>query len=395
MKEKIKQNKIFFLCFAVILINSVTIILQRGIDGLINSNYYPLYALDYSIGFCSRILVGSVISLFTDRVNLHALSIALMIVYFIVCVLVCAAINKSLKNQSNNLVFVFAAVLLVSPYFTTLVRYFGTMDVLWLLCMVLSFMLIDKKYARWLIPFICVVGSALHNAFVLAYLPAIAVFVLYKYAEKPDKKSLAFVIVTAVFAAASVIYFIIFGDDTIKITQEQLLDTVNQRLGGVNFNKTYIIFSLFNDDPRIEQLDGFGEYVKFMLWYTADRNDVLSNVGLYLYFIISTAIFAVPFYAVTVRMIKSAQKPLMKFVYACPFAYIPAVLISVLTSTDTDRFINTFILSMLFTLLLYAASGNADFKAIIDSFYEKIKGKKAISIIVTAMLALFVVSEVL
>lgn len=395
MKEKIKQNKIFFLCFAVVVLSSVTTILSKGFDSLMNSDYYPLYALDYSIGFCSRILVGSVISLFTDQVNLVALKIALIVIYFLVCAFVCYLINKVLKGQSNNIIFIFTAVFLISPYFTSIMRYFGTMDIFWLLCMVLSFYLADKKYARWLIPIICVAGSAFHNAFILAYLPVIAVFVLYNFAKNPDKKSLAFVIVTSVFALASAVYFVIFADSTVHITQEQLLDTVNQRLGGVNFNKTYIIFSLFNDNPQIEQLNGFGEYIKFMLWYTAETSGITSNVGLYLYMFLSTVIFAVPVYVLSVRMIKKAEKPLMKFIYALPFVYIPALAVCVLTSTDTDRFISTFLFSLLFTILMYAKNSDKAFNDSLDELYKKIKSKKAVAIIVAAMLVVFIAPEVL
>ena len=390
IKKKIIENKIFFITFSALLLDLVMWLLTVDIHDAVDNYYYPMYVINYSIGFCSRALIGSIISLFTDTVNVTVLTICLICFHIVACFFISLFINGCMKKCDSKLLYVFILIVLLSPIFTVFLRYMGIMDIFWLLGTIACVCIADKKFIRWIIPLICTLCLATHNAYVLTYLPVVLIIVMYQYIKKPSVGNLIFIVSCFILTGAASVYFVLVGDSTIKLTESELLSYVRGRLTGGGFDETYILFSLYGKVPGIENVQGFGNYLKFMFEFTTTNMDK----GWYIYFTVITAAACAPIYAIITGMIKKAEKLNEKFVYACSYLFIPLSVLAALLSTDTDRYSSSLVLSLILLIMYFIRTGNKNFKERLDSFTAKINEKKALYIIVAVLICKYIFTGV-
>ncbi|MBR5262299.1 MAG: hypothetical protein IKV49_00620, partial [Clostridia bacterium] len=196
--EKSKENKIFFITFILLCLTSLNFILQRDFTQLVDSDYYPLYVVNYDCGFSSRLLVGAVFSLFFgEALSIQALTAVLYGIYILLCLSLSIFINNYLKNTDFEMLGIYAAFMIVSPAFTSILNYFGILDIFWFFCAMGALAVINKKGLRWLVPVFCIIGLAIHEVFLTTYMPVIAIAVLYQLIKKPCAANYAFAAVCA------------------------------------------------------------------------------------------------------------------------------------------------------------------------------------------------------
>lgn len=392
----IKENKIFFVTFGMLMLVSLQYCLQKDPIHYIDNYYYPLYVINYDCGYCSRLLVGAICSLFFGETLEVAVIIRMLVcVYVFVCLILSIFINNYLKNTKYEPVGVYAFFMVISPVMLAFLRFLGTLDLFWMAFILASVWLVDKKGWRWLVPVFCVIALGIYELFVTTYLPVMAIIVFYQFVKKPNVSNFIYIAVCAVVVGAATVYFLVLGDSTMKMTSDEMIRFARSRLDaqGSGFNDDYLKSVFFWELPKVEQYDNnFLGYIKFNfeVYTKNDSSAIKSNI----FFICSNIISALPYVYLISKSFKKAEKPLNKFIFLCSFSPIPFMLINILLSTDTDRFSVHFLLAILLLLIFFIKEKDACLSESYDEAIQKLGKNKTILAIIGISVARIVLSGV-
>ena len=391
----IKDNKIFFITFGMMMLVSFMYLVQKDIIHYIDNYYYPLYVINYDCGFCSRLLVGSVFSLFFgDTLGTVNLIRILICVYIFSCLILSIFINNCLKNTKYDTIGVYAFFIVISPVMLAILRFLGTLDLFWFAFVLSSLCLVDKKGWRWLVPVFCVISLAIYELFATTYLPVMAIAVFYQFVKKANVSNFIYIAVCALVVGAATFYFLIAGDSTMKMTSDQMVEFARGRLDaqGNTFDEFYLRSAFFWELPEVEKYSGFSGYIKynFDMFTAGDASAIKNNI----YFIISNTLSAVPFFCLVISALKKSKKPLEKFTFFCCLSTFVFMIINLLLSTDTDRFSLHFLLASLMILLFFIKEKDSVFSECHDEIIAKIGKNKAVFAIVGFSIARIVLSGV-
>ncbi len=351
---KIKENKVFFTTFTLLIVTGLTFILQRDISTLVDNYYYPLYVINYDCGFSSRLLVGAVFSLFfKDTLDIDILTGVLLGVYVAFCFCLSLFVNNHLKKTDFEAVGVYVAFMTVSPAFVSLLNYFGVIDIFWFFCVMGALCVVGKKGWRWLVPVFCTIGLAVHEVFLTTYLPVIAIAVLYQFIKNPKASSFVFVAVCAVIVGISAVYFLILGDSTMKMTSDEMIQFARDRLdvNGKNFDEFYLRSIFFWEVTDGTGYEGFSGYLKYGFdKFIINNNSMIQSI---VYFTVSNILVLSPIIYVLCKSFGKEKNYGRKFIYFCSLMTTPLFILQLLFSTDTERFSMHWLLSVLFLLLFF------------------------------------------
>lgn len=394
--KSIKENKIFFVTFGMLMYTSFAYLVQKEAIHYIDNYYFPLYVINYDCGYCSRLLIGSVLSLFFgDKLMTPSfIGSFLLTIYVLSCFLISLFINNYLKKTKYENLGIYSFFLIITPVMLAFLRFLGILDLFFIPFVLASVWLVDKKGWRWLVPVFCVVSLCIHELFSTTYLPVMAIIVFYQFVKKPNSSNFIYIAVCAVVVGAATVYFLIIGDSTMKMTSDQMVEFARNRLdvSGRSFNDFYLRAAFFWEVPDVERYSGFAGYIKYNFdVYT--KNDV-SAIKSNIYFIISNTISALPFFYLIGKAFKKAENPLKKFIFFCSFSVSPFMIINLLLSTDTDRFSLHFVLAFLLLLLFFIKEKDADFSDSYDDAILKLGENKVILTVVGISLAQIVISGV-
>lgn len=377
LTQKSNENKIFFVTFILLCLTALNFILQRDLTQLVGSEYYPLYVVNYNCGFSSRLLVGAVFSLFfKETLSVQTLTAVLFAIYILLCLCLSLFINNYLKNTAFEMLGIYAAFMIVSPAFVSVLNYFGILDIFWFFCTMGALAVMNKKGLRWLVPVFCIIGLAIHEVFLTTYLPVIAIAVLYRFIKKPCAVNFIFVAVCAVVVGAASVYFLIIGDSTMKMTADEMVEFARSRLStdASNFPDWYMRSVFFWEIPNVEKYEGFSGYLQYNLieWLKTNPSS-LQIIG---FFLISDIISSIPFIYLIVGAFRKAESPAKKFVYLCCLMTVPLLLLQIFFSTDTERFSMHWLTVMLFILLFFAKENDSAFRLAFEEAKLRLSEKK-------------------
>lgn len=364
ISDKIKENKIFFITFILITITSLYYLIGKDFLQLIDNYYFPLYVINYDCGYCSRLLVGAVFSLFfKDTLDVDILANVLIVVYALMCFFFSLFVNNHLKKTNFEGVGIYAVFMVISPVFLSFLRFLGIVDVFWLFFVMGALWAVNKKGWRWLVPLFCIIGLAIHELFATTYLPVIAIAVLYQFIKKPDVPNFIFIAVCAIIVGATAIYFLFIGDNTMKMTSDEMSQFARERLAanGSNFDDFYLRSVFFWETEHVENYEGFLGYLQYGLNISSMHNK--SYVKEIIFFVLSNLLTSIPFIYLIVKSTKKETSPAKKFIYFCCLMPIPLSIAHLFLSTDTDRFSIHWLMAILFILLFFIKEKE-------ESFYE-------------------------
>lgn len=381
--ERIKENKIFFITFGILLIVSAEYLAQKDVVEYMDNYYFPLYVINYDCGFSSRLLVGAIFSLFFgETLNAATIVRLLLGMYVIVCFLLSLFANNYLKKTKYENLGIYTVFLAIVPSMVAFLRYLGTLDIFWMVFIFLSLFLVDKKGFRWLVPIFCAICFAVYELFATTYLPVMAIAVFYQFVKKQNVANFVYIAASALIVGAAAIYFLFIGDSTLTMTSDQMVEFARGRLDSVGsgFGDPYLRSVFYWEAPGTNEYSGFLGYIQynFNVFAMDDSSFMKGNI----YFVLSNALATIPFFYLMGKAFKKAAKPLEKFVFLCSFSTFPFMFINLLLSTDTDRFSMHFLLACLFLMLFFIKENNASFSESYDEAAEKIdKNKAAVAII--------------
>lgn len=188
--RRLKQHKIGLACFLFLFLYH-WLYINNGAHWSVNPVTYSLYVMDYSMGFCSRILPGAIYGALIGNYEYKPVS-AYVTVFFLLLLAAIAFFMERFfdaaapENKKTCLVLIF--FFLSGPFtFGILTREFGMLDLYWILFFAVALLILPRKRLKWLLP-LCLIGMIfIHFAALVCYAAVLLVLLLFFAAKATDK----------------------------------------------------------------------------------------------------------------------------------------------------------------------------------------------------------------
>lgn len=357
-----------FGCFA-----AVTYLAGYRLGGLNVSNWvYQFYLCDYSVGFCSRLLVGAVITMFTDVVStdlMDAIINTSVILSLILQAMAAGVILRIAMKRGSLLCCGLVLVFLLSPMAVTgNMRMPGQLDV-YLLVLFLLWLACYRTPAVYVVsPLVCAVSMAIHYEFFLMFLPPMLVLLLYRSVTWEKKRARVLSAVSFAFclavSASLLVWFVFFANRHLHLTESEFYYGMLRRFRtdpvtrssniyrmGTPIYKEYFDAHLFGHADFTENL--FGEeaysFAYDSVWgYIRSMLIIAKSLGQS-----DWSKELVPFLPVALLfcviwvlcMVKAKGKPGERFVYFCCAVQMLVLIPDMIASSDLWRFISAAFIS--------------------------------------------------
>ncbi len=186
----VKRHKIGFACLFFLILYE-WLYVNNGTFWSVNPVTYSLYVMDYSMGFCSRILPGAVYGALIGQYQYGPVS-AYVTVFFLLLLAAIAFFMERFfnaaapENKKTCLVLIF--FFLSGPFtFGILTREFGMLDLYWILFFAVALLILPRKRLKWLLP-LCVTGMIfIHFAALFCYAAVLLTLLLFFAAKTKDR----------------------------------------------------------------------------------------------------------------------------------------------------------------------------------------------------------------
>ena len=283
-KVKIFCNKHYFA--VVIFIFSIVhsfIIFTNNIPNGVSSEIYAIHAVDFGLGFCSKLLPGAIYNIFFDSVSSFkttAYLFVLLLLFYVVLSFVLEKFILKIKEENRKTAFIILAFLLTGPVSLALHSYYpGMLDMYWVFCALLFFVLLSAKQLKPLIFLPFVLCVTVYFASLLCFIPFFAIILLYEISCTQEKKQKALLwvlfIVSVVAAVGLGGYFAIFEENNLALSIEEFHEIYSKR--GLDIDHFfYFDQSLYKD---IESF-GYDEFEVFELKSDSAIERILWEIAL-------------------------------------------------------------------------------------------------------------------
>lgn len=199
--------------------------------------FYQFYLCDFSAGFCSRVIVGSIVSLFTDTVSIALMEriagAAVLLSFILLSVLTGAVLRKGLREKA--FVPVLAAVLLLFEPVTAQSNFMflGTLDIYALLLFLLTVGTFGTPLFYAAAPVLSLLGMTVHYHYFFSFFPPVLALYVYELflSEKKSRRAAAAagMSVTALSGGSLFVYFVFFAKDHLLCTADEFYDRMVSR----------------------------------------------------------------------------------------------------------------------------------------------------------------------
>lgn len=383
--------------FAVLLFYNFIVILRCNFPSIgVN---YTHYAIDYTVGFCTRLLPGAVYNLFVpspSAVTANIYVYLLTLLLFAAVSLLLERVLLSLPADRQPLMLLLFLFYLTGPAtFSLYAHAFGLLDLHWLILMVPFFLLLRSKWGLFLLPAFPLLLLLTSFGAIVSWIPFTVLLILYELTLQTDQKDRRRL--TAVFLAAlltaggSFLYFaanekknlvytvdefnqymhergcdiVAYYDDSFYDAFETAVDfyvslhgtsgsPYASHLNGYIDQKEF--FPEMPDGPLKRMINEFGNRFArhWELYKMYDYGQLKKSLALFGgLFLVMLPPFVL-LYSVLVKKYRAAKgKKPDRFLYFCCLAFFPLLLFAVpVVSTDTTRWImHAFMI--LFTFVIY------------------------------------------
>lgn len=325
----------------------------------VNDVTYCFYAIDFSVGFCSRVILGALYNLFVKAPSMLTVSIFLTVVFIITAGVISFLAEKVVSQLDakyrKTAVIIFLFFFVGPSTFAMYLKIFGLIDFFWVFAAALSLLCLQKKQLYFLIVPLTVFMVFVYYGAVLCYVPFLAIILLYKIACSQDKKEKVYL--TGVFLATVIltiglsVYFVAFERSNLLMTMEEFNQFMIDR--GVDpGNLYYYDFSFYrytesfmeNNETYLPDADdsvGFSAFVKLVIQqiFVGITLKNYSYVTLIVFLLILPIVIYI--YSIFVRIFKKERaNPLKRFSLMCSMAFFPFVIVAGFCfSTDVVRWI--------------------------------------------------------
>lgn len=351
IKSFFKKNKVWFITFIGLLIYDCLFILGNFYIKA-NDVSYEFHSVDYSIGFCSKILPGAIYNFLVGKYDMTSMTIyfralSVILIFLISCV-VQWFYNLIADRKIKNIFLLFVFFLTGPVTFWYFLYYEGTLDWYWLVFFLLAAVLLNNRVLRWLSPIFCALMVLVHNGSVLNYIPLLELIILLRcsVAEKRSEK-ISFAVIFAacvVFSVVPFVYFLSHDRTNCVFSSYQELDKWLEARGATK--NAFYNWSFFGDSdqgketwtyPVWLETDSTSSIVQFLhqLAMQVYITVTSTNYDIYLPALIYTLPVYAVFLSVIVSYIKQTSFKLRKFIGVCFFA-LPIINMSAIIFFSND-----------------------------------------------------------
>lgn len=235
VKKFYKSHNIAVFLFCSLCLYSVFI--GEGKIEKIGDYALSFHAVDFSMGFASKIVVGQIYNLFFDSVtqrNAMLLEILFLVVFFIIVSFLLENFIRKTDAEHRKNIFIGVILLLIGPCtFSLITKTIGMLDTYWLFSCALFFVFLSRKKLYFLIIPLIIVTIMIHFATIFNYAPFYIIIMLYKISCCENKKERNYLwiitVVAAVAAVALALYFMVFEQSNMVYTYEEFKDFMASR----------------------------------------------------------------------------------------------------------------------------------------------------------------------
>ncbi len=344
-----------------------------GVDRLT----YHYYLVDFSLGFCTKLLPGAVFNAIASSTEPEVLNIYLGVIYHVFLVAVSVMLGKfiSIFEDKNKLIaFVIVMFAITGPAtFSIHIFRFGMLDTNWLYLVIALIVFMRNKILRWFIPVLFVLTLMIHISSMVLFIPMFALMVLMEAGREKSSRKIYLTIfsISVAVSVAFFVYMLINENDNLVLSYEEYMKLMTERykLEGSMFTEffDYALYKISYVDGASDMFsavliegDGFIANAVNAVWaqiYETLRAYVF--LGDYMLvgvndFIVSSPI-VVLLYKYAIKQLKkdSSCNKLQKFVWVCLIFMLPVMFMAALSgSPDIVRWFGHCFL-LLFTFVLY------------------------------------------
>lgn len=395
---KTKVSKVIS-CFGyelgIFIIFCVQAFFNRGMILNMENDFNSYYLIDFSMGFNSRMLVGSFINLLTDNPTaewLKGFMITILVLAYLGVSVLLGQIIRHAKKEYKNILYVFVLFFV----FGTLTmygfsRYFGLLDIHLFICALLAVVCATNKYLRWFTPVFALAGVFVYYPFTLTYFVAvIGVCFYFAIKEKQSKSNFVIFLVTAIVCVGATYFFAFEARDLMKVTFDEMWQIMEQK-SGIEFEYDEIRpFDMFFYGNSIDMDLGHEvrdmtpfEVLKTVIMVTTGQIGEFHEVnydGVLSLCMILLVILA-GFVPIWVLCIKNSETKPQKFVFLCFILGILLIPVSWLISTDYSRMAQAGVLNQfIFAFVMFCRHDEA-FEKALEHLKAFFKGKEILLVI--------------
>ena len=356
MADKIKAFASRWKNEAVIfLMTMITVLINIDKLSGIHHMFVTYYLPDFSMGFNSRILVGSLVNLLNPHPTeewLRNFAIVFLVAGMFLTAIVLGRVVKNTNDDNKLSVWVFILFFVSGPLTISLFsRFFGMLDIHIYILTIIAVVFAGNKYLRWLVPVLCIAALLVNYVFTISYFIIVLLAMLY-YADRNEKKAgdIAVFVITVVSVIGLTYYCAFEAHKHMFMTYEEAVALIEAKIGHAftEREREYLSLYLFGVHSESEQLYGFDlektttvqfiyYFVKFLL---ENRTD---TAGFFSLALVTVPIILV-FWTIWIMCIKNTEKKGTRFVYLCAILSVLFIPLCCLLSTDYSRWIGAVIM---------------------------------------------------
>lgn len=221
---------------------------------------YPYFLVDFSMGFCSKLLPGAIYNFFFNNTSKEAVFAFNTVVFLVFVLIILLLLEKLLllhegKNRTN--------IILLTVFFLTGISTFpmyvykmGSLDSFWMYFTVLSVLFLSDKRLYLLIVPSSLMVIMVNFGSLFVYIPFILLLMIYKTTVIQDKKEKALLWGVITLSLVSTVlltgYFVLCEKDNLVYTFEEFSAILNER--GYEGVSKYYATALY-PEPYYENID--------------------------------------------------------------------------------------------------------------------------------------------
>jgi len=359
--RKYRYSLVFFAFFAFMLV------IKLPKYGSINEWATMPYVVTYREGFDSRMLIGSIIFLFTDYLSANAMWTVVLVSTVLLAALLSWVLGEALRCCEDEAAFGAKCMALFFVLTPTSIIYlfkylnYGRMDIYLAIFALLILACANRKYARWLIPLFCLSAMLTHHVYLFMFMPSMGITLLYEaYKNRFAKSSIALCAASYSVVILLFIYFQFSPNPVGFETADEMLEFLKTRTDAA-IHYDMIFGEYFTDITAV-----WRSYVVPLILESA-----LPDLP---YTVLAAAPALGVLYVVWVKAFKRCEDKFIRFIlFLCMFAPITMVIQCILTNDYGRDFAAVLFtqFSMLFYLVHRREESVLQSVAAIGRFFRK------------------------
>ncbi len=373
------KNIIKTASYTAVVFVSITVIALFQHSNTILGTFYSHYIGDFSIGVCSRMMLGQILSLFKDSFTIEWVTNFIYISIFAMFLFAAAYMGTVLaKSDKSTLkaLLIFCFMLCIHPvsFNSYLNINFGFLEIYMIMLFVITAFAGESRIFIYITPVLIFTGIMIHDSFMFSFMCPILALVAY-FTTNTHKKtvftSLSFIL-SAVSAVGTAVYSVFFSRMTLRMTEQQMLTYLAEKgncdISNVSgYLETYLYFTDVIGNTGKDHVNNIFEVFSNLVEITAGNTSGIQ---------ITQTLAALPFLILIFAVWCSCIKNTKGFAQKIPYILfmltpIPQMVAATIISMDYMRFFSALIISQAFYLFVCAKQKDPTVIRILEKLSKK------------------------